>query len=714
MFSRDAREATFTADQLLRITNSTSLQANELQLVLANVSRGSLIASQGLREMLPALGLVRNTGLSASRVGSSVSRALLSMSKNAERFKNELGVDVIDPATGEFRDFLDVIWETGGAIEAIPDAARRANIARELFDSFGLPAFTGIMTQLRQGIRNTEGELIRGAEAIEFLRGSMDGAAGTVQQFTDILLRDLQGQLKLLEGAVQTFTVLVGEPFARVFRPFVRMLLQMTSAVDRFINVLPEQVTTFAAAAVVAFGAFTTLAGGLALVITGIIVMIPIMKTLFAVFALVSVIMAPIILLTGLLTAAVAGFVFFVRQNVGGVGDFFSNVFDRVALAYNSIVELLQTGRISGALAEDLSRDTGLLRFVNVISRIAARVQSFIRGLQQGFIAGVGTIQPIVRSISFAFSDLGRALGLVGGDIEDLTGKISVLGASERGAQIGVLLGRGMGFVAQGIRRVIVLFSSFIQASRRLFFTLLPNINEATRVFGGLRQEITRTFGGAVEISQNADDSIRGFGEFLGTAFVGSVRLALRVLIGVARIVLRIVSAFQWWNEQMRRSEAIGEAISLSVQTAFETMKDGILTAIDLIIVSLGWLASAIPERFRPSFLSRVIVAGEAAETRIDRRLVAASQRGEELGVAFEATRARQITANQFIEDRTARIQETNVGQKVIDLKNSIERLGNRPIQVNVTLDGEQIANSVETTNRENMDSAFQPVGVPA
>ena len=74
-FGLEVDQAGITTDKLLRITNLTSLQAGDLQLALGTVARGASATKQSLTEMLPAMGLVKNTGVDVSVAASSVSSA---------------------------------------------------------------------------------------------------------------------------------------------------------------------------------------------------------------------------------------------------------------------------------------------------------------------------------------------------------------------------------------------------------------------------------------------------------------------------------------------------------------------------------------------------------------------------------------------------------------------------------------------------------------
>src|SRR5688572_6270683 len=171
-----------------------------MEQAMASVARGAISANQQIEEMLPAIGLVRNTGVDVSVAAQSVSSALVFMAGRADKF-NEIGVSVTD-AAGNFRPFMDIVLETSTELERrFPNAAERAAKATELFSRFGLQAYTGVSQQLAQGVRDSAGNLYRGAEAVDFLRREMENAGGSAEAFREALMDTFEGRKSELVAA---------------------------------------------------------------------------------------------------------------------------------------------------------------------------------------------------------------------------------------------------------------------------------------------------------------------------------------------------------------------------------------------------------------------------------------------------------------------------------------------------------------------------------
>ncbi len=83
---------------------------------------------------------------------------------------------------------------------------------------------------------------LRGAEAIAGLRREMTDAEGTAASFRERLLDTFEGQKTLLQGTLQTFAVVLGEPFAAVFKPIVRVIVNVLNAILRAFQAIPAPI----------------------------------------------------------------------------------------------------------------------------------------------------------------------------------------------------------------------------------------------------------------------------------------------------------------------------------------------------------------------------------------------------------------------------------------------------------------------------------------
>lgn len=197
-------------------------------------------------------------------------------------------------------------------------------------------------------MRDGQQVTLRGAEAIAALRVEMGGAQGTAARFREQLLDTFEGQKTLLQGTLQTFAVVLGEPFAAVFKPIVRTLVDVLNLILRAFQAIPAPIKRIFAGIVLAAGSFLMLVGGVIAAKAAIALLVIAFKALGITVGGILATLLPAILIVAVLGAVVAGFVVAFQRNVGGIADFVRRIGERVSLFFNGLKQLFQQGGVLG------------------------------------------------------------------------------------------------------------------------------------------------------------------------------------------------------------------------------------------------------------------------------------------------------------------------------------------------------------------------------
>lgn len=706
VFSINAEGAGLVTDQLLRISNVTALQAGDLEIALGNVSRGAGVAQQSIEEMLPAIGLVRNTGVEASSAATGVSTALIRMSQQRSAFR-ALGVEVTN-ADGTFRPFLDVVRETDVALRGrFVNAAERATAATELFGVRGLGAFNAIATQLNGQIRDTEGNTLSASDAIDFMRESMTNAGGAAAEFRERMLDTFQGQQTLLAGTVETLQTVTGESFSKVFRPFVEAI---TTVLNQFIQVwtaLPGPLRTTIASIVVALGGLLTVFGTATAAGIGIAIILPFLKVIAITLGIVVVAMLPVIAGIAAVGLVVAAFGLAVRQNVGGIGDFFRTQFDRVKLAFNGLRQLFSDGGFSGEVRDEMNAagNQGIRAFVVNLFAIAFRIRRFFEGIVGGVQSGVEAMQPALTGFMDALEELGSAFGFVSDGADDLAGTDSG-GFFASGKRIGEAFAAVLGVVVDVITGVVRFFTGFVRVGRAGFALLSPLFTVAGEAVGRLGEAFGALFGeqqGMAEGNRGVTSSAEGMGEFIaGTLIpvVGFLVTGFAFFVDILGVVIRAIAFFVRMNRVA--FAAVGNWVD-GLLTKFLNLGDNVTIVVNSILADALSLVRRLPAGIRNRLglgnvgatEQRLLTGAREARARVTVRNAASAVRQADRLPATAQTRAQGASAR------------TDLRAGLADLGRQIAR---RPVQASVTVqvDGEAIARAGENGQRSTDAGGFR------
>ena len=177
-----------------------------------------------------AIGLIANAGIKGSQAGTSLRSIITRIATDAGASEktlgalgiitDELGVQVYD-AAGQFRDFGDILSETRTAWQSLTDDQQKTNFAKQIAGQYGLSAWLSLMNA--------------STESVDELRAAIESSDGAAGMMASTMLDNLQGDLTLLNSAIDGLKLVASQEFDSQLRGFVQSL---TEGVGQISNVL--------------------------------------------------------------------------------------------------------------------------------------------------------------------------------------------------------------------------------------------------------------------------------------------------------------------------------------------------------------------------------------------------------------------------------------------------------------------------------------------
>jgi TP901 family phage tail tape measure protein len=541
-FGLSTDEAGISVDRMLQAVNVFALGAAELPRALGIASRGAQTLNQSLSETLIALGLVKNIVPGVERASTAVAVAMERMVKADTQSKLErLGVSVVD-AEGKFRDFLDIFSDLAPALDKMTEA-ERGGFLEGTFGSEALAGINAILTQLTNGARTSSGELMKGADAVAYLRQQFETAGGTAARFREQMLDTFEGQKTLLGGSVKALGVLLGESFAAVFKPAVTAVVRSLNLVLDFLLALPAPVKRAFAGFVVAAGTFATFVGGILVAKASIALLVIAAKALGVTLGGLASLLAPVVLAVGAVALAVQGFMTALELNVGGVGNFFRHTREQASLAFEGLKQLFTDGGFSGAVRRELDRaeNQGIKGFLIAIAVWGGRVQHFFESVSTGFRAGVSSLSPVLGELMASFTRLSAALGGLFG-AADPNEAASMFGAfGDAGTRLGEGLAAAFGLIVRSVSAAVDIGAGLAKAWPMMAsggVVLGRAVGQLVDAFGDLFAALSGSVGGF----RGAQSGWESLGQAIGFG-VSVIITALGVVVGAASLMVRVTAA---------------------------------------------------------------------------------------------------------------------------------------------------------------------------
>jgi len=505
LFNMASKDGQMAGDKMAKTANMFAVNIEDLPLGLANSARGVTALGASMDDTLISFGLVRKLLPRVESAGTAVGVAMESLAKpEVQQALKGIGVSAVTSA-GKFRPFLDVVSDMLPKMNAMTDAQRAAFLQ----STFGADAVQGLgamFTQLRDGIPGANGQLLKGAEAVKFLRGEMGNANGELQKFSDATKTGFGGAMDSAIAKLTTAKQLFGEALGDVIAPAISSLGDGVAKLVRSF----EQLDSSAKRNIVALVVIGTVVGGLV-----------------AMFGAVGVAVAAGL---GLAMGVVYAFKEAIERNIGGMGD----RFNQVKLAWRALVEVFTTGSLSSAVNAELNKAEGVNAFVTAVVTFVGRIKALFAGIGDGFSSGLGRAGPTFERLANAFSSLASAGGLLGQSAGGATSAWQKFGAV--GQSIGGALAKGFDLAGRAVSAVLEVGAGFMGQMGGIKAAVEP----LGVIFTTIKQKVHDLASAMGLMSPTgATSGWQKFGEIIGkvASFVAAV------ITGIARVIFGIAEA---------------------------------------------------------------------------------------------------------------------------------------------------------------------------
>ena len=217
-FGMEASQAGYMADLMAYAQANANTSAAQLADAYGNCAASMHAAGQDIETTTAMLMALSNQGIKGSEAGTQMAAVMRDLTQKMDDGKIMIGdtaVSVMD-AQGNFRDLNDILVDVGAAVDGLGTAEASA----ALMTTFTARSVKAIQTLLNEGMTgvNAYEEALRGSE-------------GTAERQAKTMLDNLQGDVKLLQSAIESLQIAAGESMNGMARGVVQDLTGMISEI---------------------------------------------------------------------------------------------------------------------------------------------------------------------------------------------------------------------------------------------------------------------------------------------------------------------------------------------------------------------------------------------------------------------------------------------------------------------------------------------------
>lgn len=542
-FNLEAGDTAFAVDKMLRATNSFALSAKELPLALGIGARGATALSASMDDVLISLGLVKNVMPSVERASTSVAVAMerLARKQSQQKMQTLLGVSAIDKAKGTFRPWLDIVKDMSKATSKMT-VIQASNAMQTIFGARAAGGISAMLKQLKDGVKTTTGEIVKGSAAIDHFRKVMLQSGGAAEEFKNKLLDTYEGQKTLLKGTLQTMAVVFGEAFAKVLKPLITTFTNSMNFILKVWNKLPMGFKKALAAFTMAAGAILTVIG-VVMLAKGAIGLLGI--SLGGIISMVLGVIAslwPLWLAIGAGILIIKAFQVAYAENFGSMVDWARSAYDKVALAFNALVQLFEKGGFSGAVLKELekSKNQGIEAFAIHVYVIVNRIKNLFTGMADGFAKALKGNRAVFETFMRAVRGLGEAFGFLESKSNPKENIASWKTWGKVGATIGTIFARIAEVITTGLTFAIRILTGYVNGFKASWTLLGPVLDTTYHQFGMLWDSFSEIFEMLGLVTNMAGDTGGIFETLASTiSFVAGIIVSAVTFFGnIIRVVM--------------------------------------------------------------------------------------------------------------------------------------------------------------------------------
>lgn len=568
--ARDASDALFVAIAAGKTT------AGELSQKLGEVAPTAQAAGISFQELTGSIAALTLQGIKTPQAVTGLNAMIANIAKPSK-----------DAATEAKR--LGIEWSLTalkgmGLQKFLGQLANNAKVGIESF-----PKLFGSI----DGIKAAFALTAEGGLKLNEVMKQMGTASGATKAAFDIMAETSDFQMKRFEALKKNSLTLIGE----ALEPLAAKALKVGADILSAFNDLPEGVR----GAIVRGVAFVAMVGtalmGILAFASGVSAVVGQLVALGEGLGVAAAAGAPLLLLFGGAALGAAGLKVGIEQNLGGLGEYLTDKFNKVKLALSALAELFTSGEVTGDAAVALMdpANASVLGFVKNVYTAGARIMNFLDGIGTGFTATMHQIEPLFSNFRSSIEGLDAAMGGLSQAMSPEDSKTAFDEAGKSGEGFGATLGKIAGIALRVMTGMVDLSTGAIEKWDAMKSALSP-IGDALSSIGTTISDIANEFGtasnGGMSLAKVGGFIVQGFANVLTAVgyVIGAMGSMFRGIINVVMGVVNILDGFFHgrWGQMWKGVGQVVYGVVTAILGFVTGMVSGVLSGVDSLARAFG------------------------------------------------------------------------------------------------------------------------------
>lgn len=266
-FGMSGKEAARGLDQMIAASQAAGVPVQDLEKGFKKLGLASYVSGSSFEEMLPAYVLGARVFKDASAASTGILTGVQNLveAKKRQALEEALGIDITNKATGGMQGMTTVMTKLAEKAEQYRgNWGAFQTVLRETLTRRAAKPFLATLKALNDGIVDTNGNVLRGAEAFMYMAKRMKDSDALLQENTERMMQTFEGRLRLLEEAWGKLRAAVFMPILKIISPIVsgiKYIAETITGLVKSTNPLAQLIVSIGRGAVMAAAAIMTVVG---------------------------------------------------------------------------------------------------------------------------------------------------------------------------------------------------------------------------------------------------------------------------------------------------------------------------------------------------------------------------------------------------------------------------------------------------------------------
>lgn len=387
VFGGTLDDSALRVDKMAWAMRQFGLSGQQVSTMLQMSASSAQLVGASFEDMLMATSMVGTVIPQTEKAAAAVNMAFQQLAAEPVQKKlKKFNVEVVDEQKN-FKGLASVLVGLMKQMDGMDEAAKSTAL-RDIFGARSAGGMMSIIKQLEDGVKDASGQMLKGADAAEYLSTQMAKSAGTA----DTMAKEMVSASDKMKGAFDRVKSALGDTMTKLMDPIKLKIADAINKIADAFKALPEPVRKFVIGGMAVSGVFMSIVGSL-IIATTVFDQLGLSVGKLAIKVLKS---AAIIAPFAILVAGIGVAFYAAYKAMSRVGGPMEGILDKFKLGWKAALELIQTGSLSEATKKSLGdpKNSGVAKFVAWFENVLARMDAFWKGFKQGWDQGIANLGP--------------------------------------------------------------------------------------------------------------------------------------------------------------------------------------------------------------------------------------------------------------------------------------------------------------------------------